>query len=648
MKKILRNLALAAIVATPCAAMAEITGAGTAEDPYIIATAEDLQQCWTLTRADETVYFSQVADIDLTGITEWHALVGWDYATYSPRVNYNGNNHVIANFKNPDTGGFNTNNGYCGSIFGVLNGTVKNLGIVDMNINSAMGAGALAGYGGHSTGSAVVIENVYATGKVTGTNYHGGFFGTTANDVTIKNSFVNVEVSGAGWQAGLIGRLRNTAKIENTYVAGTVTGSTTQALVVASDKTPALTCTNVIAFNTGADAATVGAVVEGAIKVADAATEADLIAEVQGWAAFNATEDVNGYPALNYNLNGAGTEEDPYIIASAEDLCAAHNFVDGVNGGKYYFKQTADIDMANVQEYLPLAGWDGQYKGWISYDGGNHIISNFMPAMETPTTVDADKRYYCTSLFGVACGVIKNLGVVDAMCETTQGAGILGAYAGHKYAGDGLTIENVFVEGTLTNILSEGKSSYAGGMFGTTGMNVTMLNCYANVNVTGSANPTGGLIGRLDNTLTTENVYVAGTVAGEADLALVAGARTGKSPKLDAVNTIAFNTGSDKVIGGDIENVGEEVPVATEATKAELIATVQSWDAFNENKVFKGYPALNWQDAEVAGIIDIAIDEAEANGPAVYYNLQGVQVTNPENGIYIVRRGNKVTKEVIR
>lgn len=36
------------------------------------------------------------------------------------------------------------------------------------------------------------------------------------------------------------------------------------------------------------------------------------------------------------------------------------------------------------------------------------------------------------------------------------------------------------------------------------------------------------------------------------------------------------------------------------------------------------------------------------NTPAEYYNLQGVKITNPKNGIYIVRRGNKVTKEIIR
>lgn len=42
------------------------------------------------------------------------------------------------------------------------------------------------------------------------------------------------------------------------------------------------------------------------------------------------------------------------------------------------------------------------------------------------------------------------------------------------------------------------------------------------------------------------------------------------------------------------------------------------------------------------------IEEEIADAPAEYYNLQGVRVANPGNGIYIVRRGAKVTKEVIR
>ncbi len=48
-----------------------------------------------------------------------------------------------------------------------------------------------------------------------------------------------------------------------------------------------------------------------------------------------------------------------------------------------------------------------------------------------------------------------------------------------------------------------------------------------------------------------------------------------------------------------------------------------------------------------SGVEAIGAD-VDADVPAIYYNLQGVQVENPENGIYIVKRGNKVTKEYIR
>ena len=45
----------------------------------------------------------------------------------------------------------------------------------------------------------------------------------------------------------------------------------------------------------------------------------------------------------------------------------------------------------------------------------------------------------------------------------------------------------------------------------------------------------------------------------------------------------------------------------------------------------------------VVGVEGIEVDSE----PAVYYNLQGVKVANPSNGVYIVKRGNKVTKEFI-
>lgn len=40
--------------------------------------------------------------------------------------------------------------------------------------------------------------------------------------------------------------------------------------------------------------------------------------------------------------------------------------------------------------------------------------------------------------------------------------------------------------------------------------------------------------------------------------------------------------------------------------------------------------------------------EAADNAPVEYFNLQGVRVANPENGLYIRRQGNKVTKVIVK
>lgn len=44
-----------------------------------------------------------------------------------------------------------------------------------------------------------------------------------------------------------------------------------------------------------------------------------------------------------------------------------------------------------------------------------------------------------------------------------------------------------------------------------------------------------------------------------------------------------------------------------------------------------------------SGVQNIASEE---NAPVEYYNLQGVRVANPENGLYIKRQGNKVQKVI--
>ncbi len=49
---------------------------------------------------------------------------------------------------------------------------------------------------------------------------------------------------------------------------------------------------------------------------------------------------------------------------------------------------------------------------------------------------------------------------------------------------------------------------------------------------------------------------------------------------------------------------------------------------------------------KLSGVENVSTDDE--NAPVEFYNLQGVRVNNPENGIYIRRQGSKVTKVIIR
>lgn len=80
-------------------------------------------------------------------------------------------------------------------------------------------------------------------------------------------------------------------------------------------------------------------------------------------------------------------------------------------------------------------------------------------------------------------------------------------------------------------------------------------------------------------------------------------------------------------------------------------------DQFKDKKIQLGWKytstdatAPTWEiDAvKVTGKIENAISdiEADVNAPVEYFNLQGVRVANPENGLYIMRQGNKVTKVI--
>lgn len=64
--------------------------------------------------------------------------------------------------------------------------------------------------------------------------------------------------------------------------------------------------------------------------------------------------------------------------------------------------------------------------------------------------------------------------------------------------------------------------------------------------------------------------------------------------------------------------------------------------------IFNNAPSLYIVSYAPAGSSAIDNIAADANAPVEYYNLQGIRVANPENGLFIRRQGSTVSKVIIR
>jgi hypothetical protein len=102
-------------------------------------------------------------------------------------------------------------------LFGAVNGTVRNVGLLGGNVTGSTYTGGLAGR------NYSAISNSYSTGNVTGASYTGGLVGN--NDSSISNSYATGNVTGTGWGAGGLvgGSIYGT--VSNSHATGTVIGN---------------------------------------------------------------------------------------------------------------------------------------------------------------------------------------------------------------------------------------------------------------------------------------------------------------------------------------------------------------------------------------------------------------------------------------
>lgn len=213
----------------------EITeGTGTYNDPYIVRTAAQLDGIRNIdfsTAINNKPYYRHGNDIDLSGM-EW---VPINNADPYCQIHFDGNGHVIKNMT--------VSNVAYSSLFGVVCGSVKNLGVIDAYVESSGSGGIIAGYAGAKTPASATytgtIENCYTTGYISGTDAVGGIVGNIGKpnrDVpsAVRNCYstatvVARNISGSSRAGGIAGINYYGGIIENCYSTGKIISSLSKA-----------------------------------------------------------------------------------------------------------------------------------------------------------------------------------------------------------------------------------------------------------------------------------------------------------------------------------------------------------------------------------------------------------------------------------
>jgi hypothetical protein len=203
------------------------SGSGTEEDPYLIASLENL--LWlTYSSSEWSKYYEQTADIDASATSDWDG--GQGYAPIGFSGSYDGAKHTIDHLtvNRPSLGGV----GFFGSI---NNATIKDLGLTNVDMTGAYYTGALAGSGNGST-----ITGCFTTGSVTAQYYTGGIVGSF-NSSTLSESYSTVHVMAGYYVGGLVGQTDGGTAVTNCYYAGLCTADYLEGGIVGGNGSPTVT-----------------------------------------------------------------------------------------------------------------------------------------------------------------------------------------------------------------------------------------------------------------------------------------------------------------------------------------------------------------------------------------------------------------------
>ena len=213
------------------ATLLDTKGNGSETNPFQIANKNDLQSLRDRLIDGKTVYAKLTADIDMQG-EGWWPINSTFYANsyeegYGKAISLDGAGHIIKNL----TVTASQDNAFEAGFFGALNGSVKELGFYNAQINGAgaQNVGILAGMLGTEE-YAALVDKCYVNGTVLAGGAAGALAGSTG-EATVSNVYTNAMVSDGVTFGDAIGIGSPALTIINSYSAGKFNGSQATAAI---------------------------------------------------------------------------------------------------------------------------------------------------------------------------------------------------------------------------------------------------------------------------------------------------------------------------------------------------------------------------------------------------------------------------------
>jgi filamentous hemagglutinin family protein len=338
-------------------------------------------------------------------------------------------------------------------LFGRNAGTLRNVGLTDVNITARTGAGGLAGLNNGYISDSYAIGTVSSVGP---TSSAGGLVGISGNGgYGISNSYASGSVSGTGNVGGLIGMDSNGPVVNSYYDVDVTTIN-------------------------GAHRLTLHGIYD---------------AQYQAWRTNGNKVDI-----ANYLTQDAGGY---YQVSTQQHLKDVLAFT---ANPAYKFRLTADVDLTALPGWhIPILA--GQF------DGNNHVVDhlNVSNSWNPVGFIGILKSTGAVNNLGVANATVSGGKSVGGLIGQMNGGSIgnsyvTGAISGTSFtgglAGSGAgTITNSYASGTV----SASVGSYFGGLVGRS--SATITNSYANVTVAGGGSYLGGVAGWNTGTISSTTFW---------------------------------------------------------------------------------------------------------------------------------------------